>query len=229
MDQIKVELLDFMGSDRSIAEAAWTSSSDLEAKTKKTDEQVKELVQRLARDKHATPFESVVLRFWIKLPIAIDRQLMTHRIASHNGLSGRYRTMPTEFLEMGDDVKDILVKLGSSGNSIISDYTTSCYMANIRYKGAMEHLKEAKTNQIISNEEYKRAREFIRGVLPQHNMTERVTIINLRSFANFQKLRNSEHAQPEIRQVAKLMLKCVEEANICPVALEALKLNGWII
>jgi thymidylate synthase ThyX len=60
-------------------------------------------------------------------------------------------------------------------------------------------------------------------------MTERVTIFNLRSFANYQKLRNSPHAQPEIRQVAQLMLEAVKEANICPIAIEALERNGWNI
>jgi thymidylate synthase ThyX len=60
-------------------------------------------------------------------------------------------------------------------------------------------------------------------------MTERVSIFNLRSFANYQKLRNSPHAQPEIRIVAELMLEELEEKNVCPVALQALKRNNWNI
>lgn len=53
--------------------------------------------------------------------------------------------------------------------------------------------------------------------------------INLRSWCNFIKLRDSENAQKEIQTVAKLMLTAVKEANTCPIALEALERNGWII
>lgn len=226
MNQIKVELQESMGSDRSIAEAAWTSSSDFQGKQRKTNEQVENIINMLANDKHATPFESVVFRFWIKMPIAIDRQHMTHRIGSHNGMSGRYRTMPTEFLAMPEDVESIL---NTVNPQITEAYDHVCSLANSNYALAMEDLKRAKANNNITNEEYKRAREFIRGMLPQHNMTERVTVFNLRSFANYQKLRNSKHAQPEIQEVARQMLEVVKAANICPVALRALERNGWNI
>src|SRR3989344_4858009 len=109
--QIKVELQEYMGSDRTIAEAAWTSSYSLGTKAKKSEIQVTELVKRLANEGHATPFETVVFRFWIKLPIQSDRQLMTHRIMSSNSLSGRYRTMPNEFLEIPEDIKLIFNKI----------------------------------------------------------------------------------------------------------------------
>jgi len=226
MKQIKVELQESMGSDRSIAEAAWTSSSDFQGKQRKTNEQVENIINMLANDKHATPFESVVFRFWIKMPIAIDRQHMTHRIGSHNGMSGRYRTMPTEFLAMPEDVESILNRINLK---ITEAYEHVCSLANSNYALAMKDLKIAKANNNITNEEYKRAREFIRGMLPQHNMTERVTVFNLRSFANYQKLRNSKHAQPEIQEVARQMLDAVKAANICPIALEALERNGWNI
>jgi thymidylate synthase ThyX len=51
--------------------------------------------------------------------------------------------------------------------------------------------------------------------------------MNLRSFANYQKLRNSEHAQPEIKTVAQLMLAEVEDKNMCPVAIHTLKEKHW--
>lgn len=235
-DQIKVELQDAMGDDRSIAEAAWTSSMALERKADRTDADIARVVQMLIKDKHASPIESVVFRFWIKMPIAIDRQHMTHRLASHNGMSGRYRTMPNEFLQMPDDVRTISEKaikglIGPSEevNKLIYEYQHHCTTANIYYNKITNLFKEAKTINLINNDEYKRLREFYRGVLPQHNMTERVTVINLRSFANYQKLRNSGYAQPEIKDVAEKMLKAVEEANICPIALTALKECSWNI
>jgi thymidylate synthase (FAD) len=233
MTQIKVELQEWMGGDRAIAEAAWTSSFDYQKKKSRTDEDVKRVVNMLADLKHSVPFESVVLRFWMKLPIQTDRQHMTHRIASHSGMSGRYRTMPSEWFEIPRDIQEILWKLDdkepSFGKDISNEYNNLCQEANNWYKYLIEDLKEFEKQEVISNPEFKRLREFFRGVLPQNNMTERTTIMNLRSFANYQKLRNSEHAQKEIRLMAQMMLTQVQEKNICPIALEALQRNGWSI
>jgi len=228
LSQIQVELQESMGSDRRIAESAWTSSSTHDTKLTKTDQQVADLVNRLANEGHATPFEAVVLRFWIKMPIATDRQHMTHRIASHNGMSGRYRTMPSEFLAMPDEIVSILDKCMHS-DKVKQDYEDLCLNANMWYSQVMAMVKANYSTGNFTNPEYKRIREFLRGVLPQHNMTERVTVMNLRSFANYQRLRNSEHAQPEIREVSRLMLEAVKAANVCPIALAALERLGWQI
>ncbi len=237
MKQIKVELQSVFGNDREIANSAWTSSLTLQSKQKRSDEDVKKIVTMLAEQKHSTPFESVIFKFWIKLNIVTDRQLMTHRIASHNGMSGRYRTMPSEYLEVPQDVESIVQKLQgltypnptNTAFQLEGEYYRICEEANNFYSCAMTALKLREKDGSISNKEYKRLREFFRGVLPQNNMTERVTIMNLRSFANFQRLRNSEHAQPEIQQVAKLMLEEVKKSNVCPIAIECLEKNGWVI
>ena len=228
MNQIKVELQETMGSDRSIAEAAWTSSLDFQKKQVRSDADVERVVKMLADHKHSTPFESVIFRFWIKMPISADRQHMTHRIASHNGMSGRYRTMPNEWQSTPKEVSEILEKM--DGYQVYDvQYEELCTEANAFYQDFVKHARDAEQGGLISNAEFKRVREFFRGVLPQNNMTERVTTMNLRSFANYQKLRNSEHAQPEIRQVAKLMLEAVKASGVCPIALAALEANGWII
>jgi thymidylate synthase ThyX len=52
---------------------------------------------------------------------------------------------------------------------------------------------------------------------------------NLRSFANYIRLRRSSHAQPEIFEVADAMLKAVHKAAVCPVAMMALEDAGWRI
>jgi thymidylate synthase ThyX len=53
--------------------------------------------------------------------------------------------------------------------------------------------------------------------------------MNLRSFANYQRLRNSDHAQPEIRLVAQKMLEEVKKADVAPVAIRTLESIGWRI
>lgn len=224
--QILVELQESLGSDKSIALSAWTSSFNKDSREAKTDEQVADLVKRLAKDGHSTPFESVVFRFWMRIPIFIDRQIVTHRIASHSGLSGRYRTMPKDYYGIPKDVEQILEKL-QRGSKIKSDYEWICQRSNESYSAAIHDLKMAASLNQITNEEYKRCREVLRGQLPTSGMTERTSIFNLRSFCNFQRLRNSEHAQPEIQQVAQMMLEEVEKTNVCPIALEALKNQGW--
>ena len=226
--QIKVELLETMGSDQAIAHSAWTSSLDISKKELRTEEDITRVVNMLADLKHSVPFESVVMRFWMRIPISTDRQVMTHRIASHSGMSGRYRTMPNDFLEMPDDAKTILNKL--TGNTYyIKYYQEICEDANQAYRQVLNDCKQAEKAGMISNQEYKRLREVYRNILPQGNMTERVTVMNLRSFANFYKLRSKMDAQPEIQELANKMMEALKESNICPIALTALERNNWTI
>ena len=219
-----------MGSDLSIANAAWTSTYDKNKREDKYDDDKKiaEIVPRLIKDGHGTPIESVIFRFWIRMPIFTDRQHMTHRIASHNGLSGRYRTMPTDWFKIPEDVGDILTKAVPT-NALQDRYEESCRVATENYTIALSSLKISEKEGKITNKEFKRAREVIRGQLPTAGMVERTTIMNLRSFANYQYQRNSDHAQPEIKLVAQLMLKAVEEAGVAPIAISTLKEMGWDI
>jgi flavin-dependent thymidylate synthase len=228
MDQIKVELQDYMGGDRAIAEAAWTSSKDNQNRTNRPEEDVARVVNMLADYKHSVPFESVIFRFWIRMPIAVDRQFMTHRIGSHSGMSGRYRTMPNDFLEVPQDVFDILANV-PSGNKRIAEYSSLCLASNMWYQETITKLRKDRDEGHVTADQFKRVREFFRGVLPQHNMTERVTLMNLRSWANFYKLRSKPDAQPEIQTVANLMHEEIVKHNVCPVALEALERNSWSI
>lgn len=228
MSEIKVELLGSFGSDRIIAETAWTSSFENSTKEFKTDADVKRIVNMLADLKHSVPFESVVYRFWYRLPIQTDRQHVTHRIASHSGMSGRYRTMPEDWLDIAEDVSVILSRLNISGQ-VSLDYEFICSYANKWYREKLEYFKKLEKKELISNSEYKRLREFFRGVLPQNNMTERVSVFNLRSLANYIKLRSKSDAQVEIQFIANEMVRLIKQDNICPVAIEALERNGWII
>lgn len=225
---IHVELQEHMGSDRSIANSAWTSSYDLQKREDRTDEDVDRVVSMCAKNGHGTPFEAVVFRFWLRMPIFTDRQHMTHRIASHNGLSGRYRTMPTDYFLVPDDVQEILSRW-EAGKDIQKDYDRVCSEVMTSYGQWIVGLKEARDEGVIDANEYKRVREVVRGAVPTSGMIERTTIMNLRSFANYIKLRADSHAQPEIQYVAKEMLRQVKEQKICPVAIEGLEKRGWDI
>ena len=229
LEQIQVELQEWMGSDRQIAEAAWTSSYSLQTKESKTDEDVERVVRMMASSGHGTPFEAVVMRFWIRMPIFTDRQHMTHRVATHNGLSGRYRTVPTDYYEEPDDVQEILNKASTPDRELLEMYYNSCETAVTHYKLGIDRLKEARSEGLIDAAEFKRAREVWRAQIPVGRMVERVSIFNLRSFANYMRHRLSPHAQEEIQQVARLMLQQVKDKAIAPVAIEELEKRTWLL
>jgi thymidylate synthase (FAD) len=231
MNKIEVELQAVYGGDREVAESAWTSSLDYQKKQTRSDDDVARVVNMLADAKHSTPFESIIFRWWIRMPVAIDRQYMTHRLQSASGQSARYRTMPSEFLPMSDDVTQIIKKAYGEdiGFNICMQYEELCSKNNFYYRAVSDKLKEKSKANVISNEELKRAREFLRGVLPQHNLVERVSVMNLRSWCNFYKLRSKNDAQPEIQLIANLMLQEVEKHDTIKTAVNALKRNNWSV
>ncbi len=79
LDKGRIELVDFMGDDSRITEAARVSY-----KGKKTITEDKNLLRYLMRNKHTSPFEQVELQFYIKAPIFVARQWVRHRTASWN-------------------------------------------------------------------------------------------------------------------------------------------------
>jgi thymidylate synthase (FAD) len=224
---IQVELQDIMASDRRIAESAWVSSTDKNKRENRTDEEVKRVIEFLAEHKHGTPFESVVFRFWIRLPIYTHRQLIKHRLQSENSISGRYRSMPSDYYQMPEDVQAIVTKAGCQ--EVIEEYKDAIEASYNSYMASLYSLKEAEKDKIITNDEFKRAREIIRGQLPVAGMTECITTMNLRAWCNFYKQRSKPDAQPEIQQVAKLMYEAIKASGKLPIALEALEKQGWSI
>ncbi len=232
--KILVELQGSFGSDKEIAMSAWTSTYDKDRMESKYNDQEKiaALVPRLIRDGHATPIESVIFRFWMRHPIFVDRQLMTHRLQSSSGLSGRYRTLPDDWFSIPADCVEIMNRSSENqnwGKVVSDDFDLLCSRANLFYKGQLELLKNAEKAEKITNAEYKRVREVLRGVLPTAGMVERTSIFNLRSLSNFFKLRLSSHAQPEIRELASLMLEEVKKSGTAPLAIATLEEMEWKI
>jgi len=93
LDHGFVSLVDYMGSDSSVIQAARASYG---SGTKKVSDD-KNLIRYLMRHKHSTPTEMVELKFHMKMPIFVARQFVRHRTASINEYSGRYSFMPMQF------------------------------------------------------------------------------------------------------------------------------------
>src|SRR5438046_3947309 len=93
LDHGFIYLVDYMGGDASIVQAARVSYG---LGTKSVSED-RGLIRYLLRHAHTTPFEMVELKFHVKLPIFVARQWIRHRSANVNEYSGRYSVMPDEF------------------------------------------------------------------------------------------------------------------------------------
>src|SRR6201988_347224 len=93
LDDGFVRVVDYMGSDQSIVQAARVSYGK---GTKKVSED-RGLIRYLLRHRHTTPFEMCEIKFHVKLPIFVARQWIRHRTANVNEYSARYSILDREF------------------------------------------------------------------------------------------------------------------------------------
>lgn len=189
----KVTLEGFYGGDITHSQAAWTSTNT-EAKTRM--ERIPALLSMLAREEHGTPFERSLLHFSATVDTATHIQFLKHRHFSINGESARYK-------EYTEDKYYIPPDWPLSNREELEEDLEAAYKT---YHGCMDHLQEYGIN--INR---KRAKESARYFLPYAIQVNLDFSCNFRAFAHFQKLRNSEHAQVEIREIAKEMLRLVQQ------------------
>ena len=211
LDHGFVRLIDYMGSDESIVQAARVSYG----KGTKKVSQDRGLIRYLLRNRHTTPFEMVELKFHVKLPIFVARQWIRHRTANVNEYSGRYSVMKEEFYlpekadihfqstnnkqgrseqEVPDDVKQVFI-----------DFLTEASRRS--YDKYLELIDRGL------------ARELARIGLPLSLYTEWYWKIDLHNLFHFLNLRMDPHAQQEIRAYARVMADMVKA--VCPIAYEA--------
>jgi len=183
-----VKLLEFAGSDLSHARAAWASTNQ-EITSDKLG-RVPQLLKFLAENEHGTPFEHSMLSFHIQGDIASHIHCLKHRTGvSINTESARYK-------EMRDD----LYYLPEDWPSDWEDQTIESMESLHSHYHALLVLMDDKGYT------RGRAKEISRYLLPYAHQLRWVMTFNFRSFMHFQKLRNSEHAQKEIREIAQKML-----------------------
>jgi thymidylate synthase (FAD) len=199
-----VELTGIFGDDVTHALSAWTSTNrDLnEDKMKR----VPGLLKYLAENEHHTPFEKSYIQFLVTCDTASHIHLIKHRIGvSVNGESARYKEIQE-----------------------IRNYIPNDWPVVWKYKLAQHSYESEKLyHECLKNlvDEYgfdrKRAKESARYFLGYANQLTLDVSFNFRSFMHFQKLRNSEHAQLEIHNIAQEMLKLVREEESFKYSLEA--------
>jgi len=212
-----VRLIDVMGDDSSIADAARVSYG---TGTRSVSDN-RNLIRYLVRHKHTSPLEMGTVKFHLKLPIFVMRQLVRHRTASLNEYSGRYSIMSDDCYVPELDYIQPQSKTNNQGRSDggLSDGWKTKYQQiinDIRNKCLVAY------DFLIGNETIEHgglSRELARTVLPVSNYTECYWKMDLHNFFHFCRLRMDDHAQQEIQDYAKVMYEMVKPE--VPIAAEA--------
>ena len=194
-----VKLLDVMGDDEEVENSARISYGEGTRKVNQT----RNLIRYLMRHKHTSPFEMCEVKFHLKLPIFIMRQLVRHRTANLNEYSGRYSVMSNEFyLPEGD----YLAKQSTTNNQGRGEPLESQGLLQFEFNRIYDGASMA--YQVLL--EHELSREVARALLPVANYTECIWKIDLHNFFHFVKLRSDSHAQREIRDYADAMYELVK-------------------
>lgn len=212
LDKGFVELIDSMGSDQRVVEAARVSVKSPAVKLVRSDEK---LIRYLATNRHTSPFEHVLFTFRVKAPLFVVRQWMRHRTASYNEESARYGEMSNEFYfpEISRYQSQSADNKQASGSELL--YPEQIAAAGM-LEGACEHAYEVYTNLLNVGV----ARELARFVLPVNIYSTFYVTVNLHNLMHFIRLREHSHSQWEIQQYAKV-LKLLA-SDVAPVSVAAL-------
>lgn len=203
-----VSLIGYYGSDQIIAQSAWTSTSRELSEDKLA--RIPKLIEMLWSEGHETPFEKGSVHFLVTCDIASHIHLLKHRIASINAESARYKELKEDKFYLPEDwnidiegfyeeISDCEYPAIQTWLQVLEGYTK---LGNSLYHKSLEQL-----TPILGR---KRAKESARFFKTYNSQITADVQFNMRSFANFLKLRASEHAQVEIRDIAWEMLMLVQ-------------------
>lgn len=205
-----VHLVDSMGDDASVVQAARVSTG----KGTKTPPEDAKLIRYLMRNRHTTPFEMVMFKFHVSLPIVVARQWIRHRMGSFNEFSGRYSVMPDKFyLPSPAQVKGQSKKNKQASEGEVSADSVAWYLTALQrwtQDGYTQYLQALECG--ISKE---RARFFVANTV----YTEWYWKVDLKNLLDFLRMRSEKHAQWEIQQYADVLLDLIQP--LVPVTVAA--------
>ena len=214
LDHGFVRVIDYMGNDSSIVQAARVSYG----KGTKQLNQDKNLINYLLSHRHSTPFEMNEIKFHVKLPIFVARQWIRHRTANVNEYSARYSILDNEFYIPNSKELKPQSKTNNQGRSgDLDENEKKMYMRVLR-----ENSKDSfqKYNFLLNQNDDEAkpdldrqglTRELSRIVLPLNSYTQWYWKIDLHNFMHFLALRFDEHAQYEIRVYAEIMMNLMKK------------------
>lgn len=196
-----VELIDVLGDDQAIVNAARTSYDKGTKKVSSTAQ----LLRYLMRHRHSGPLEFGEVVFRIRCPLFVARQWFRHRTGSYNEVSLRYSEAVEEYY-MPDHEWITTQNRRNRQARTNQEIEGSFQIREQMDKDARELLNhyDGYLNQGV-------AREIARINLPLSLYTTFCYKSDLRNLLNFFTLRTDSHAQFEIREYAQIMVKMVEE------------------
>ncbi|UOF82496.1 faD-dependent thymidylate synthase [Caudoviricetes sp.] len=207
----KVELIGFYGNDTTHAQSAWTSTSRDLTEDKMT--RIPQLLKMLATEGHHTPFEKSSLHFLVTVDQATHIHLLKHRIGvSINGESARYKELKEDKMYFPEDFLDKKLSSNSIPATLDRDIWGNDWMTVMRrhseISNKLYHQCLADLTPILGRKRAKESARFFKTMNSQITMD---IMFNWRSFYHFLQLRDSGHAQLEVRMVAQEMLRQVKE------------------
>ena len=206
-----VRLVDYMGNDAAIVQAARVSYG---AGTKQV-RQDRALIRYLMRHWHTSPFEMVEFKFHVKLPIFVARQWIRHRTANVNEYSGRYSILREEFYVPEPEqvrFQSPTNKQGRADQSLPAEEVAAILDEIVEQQKALYQSYQRLLEKGV-------ARELARINLPVSLYTEWYWKIDLHNLFHFLQLRMDVHAQYEIRVYANAIAEIIK--LIVPMAWEA--------
>jgi thymidylate synthase (FAD) len=202
------QLIGHYGSDEVIACSAWTSTSRELSDEKRA--RIPKLINMLWNDGHESPFEKGIVHFLVDTDIATHIHLLKHRISSMNAESARYKELKEDKYYIPEDWKGVEINQpyiwGKDPRGDTSDWAEILE----KYTIVGNDLYHACVKDLTLVLGRKRAKESARFFKTYNSQIQGDVSFNMRSFANFIKLRNSEHAQVEVRELAQEMLRLVK-------------------
>lgn len=211
LDDGFVRVVDYMGTDESIVQAARVSYG---RGTKKVQED-RGLIRYLMRHRHTTPFEMCELKLHVRMPMDCWRQWIRHRTASVNEYSTRYsvaidaaqRTGPGQWRSQAPENRQ------GSGPAIDPQIGARLSQRERELQALAREVYEQRLEEGV-------AREQARKDLPLSTYTEAYWKIDLHNLLHFLELRMDTHAQLEIRSFATTIGNDIVR-RWCPLAWEA--------
>ena len=214
LDKGFIRVIDYMGDDSSIVQAARVSYG----KGTKKINQDKNLINYLLSHRHSTPFEMNEIKFHVKLPIFVARQWIRHRTANVNEYSARYSILESEFYIPNKKNMQAQSKSNNQGREQqLNDIESRQYLNIIKknskhaFSDYRELLNEDDGGKTLDKNKNGVARELARMVLPLNAYTEWYWKIDLHNLMHFLSLRFDYHAQYEIRVYAEVMLDILKK------------------
>jgi len=205
LDHGFVGLVDSMGSDSAVVQAARVSYG---AGTKQVNDD-RNLIRYLMRHKHTTPFEMCEVKFHLKMPIFVMRQLVRHRTASINEYSARYSVMTDEFYIPELEQIQKQSTTNKQGREESEWFFNDKREVQHAFQRSFYNAYKEYTS-LLGKEDNGLARELARSVLPVGGYTELYWKANLKNFLHMIKLRSDPHAQWEIQELANAMYNLVK-------------------